>query len=115
MLLLLGLLELLLLLLVILLLSWRLLLLLLQLLLMFDTVEVLYNILKHGCDTEGNPRAFCLSGYVYFGGWGGTYRGSPTLADGFGVAHTSGLSKFDQVIGDVTLLCLKSTTANAAS
>ena len=49
-----------------LLLSWLLQLLLLQLLLMFNTVEALHNLLKHGCDTRGNLCAIC------FGGWGVT-------------------------------------------
>ena len=93
-LLLLGLLGLLLLLLVMLLLSWLLQLLLLQLLLMFDTIEALHNILKHGCDTRGNLCVIYFGGSASFGGWGVTYRGSWTLADGFGVAHISGLSKY---------------------
>ena len=42
-----------------------------------------------------------------------TYGGSCTLADVCSAAHASVLVKFDQVPGDVTLLYLTSTTANA--
>ena len=88
-------------------------LLLLQLPLMFDTVDTLHNILKHGCDAGGNLCAICFAGPICFGGWSMTYGGSCTLADGCGAAHASVLVKSDQVPRDVTLLYLTSTTANA--
>ena len=88
-------------------------LLLLQLLLplMFDTVEALHNCCKHGCDTRGNLAMHNLLRRLGRGLKGQLDPG----ADGFGVAHTSGLSKFDQVPSDVTLRCLTSTTANVTS
>ena len=106
--------------LVLLLLSWLLLLLLLlllslQLLLMFNTVEALYNIFKHGCDAGGDLCAICFGGSIFFGGLGVTYGGSWSLVSRCGVTYASGLAKFDQVPGEFTLLCPTSTTANAAS
>ena len=78
---------------------------------MFDTVEALHHCCKHGCDTRGNLAMDNLLRRLGRGLKGQLDPG----ADGFGVAHTSGLSKFDQVPSDVTLLCLTSTTANVAS
>ena len=94
-------------------------LLLLQLLLplMFDTVEALHNCCKHGCDTRGNLAMHnLLRPHHLLRRLGRGLKGQlDPGADGFGVAHTSGLSKFDQVPSDVTLLCLTSTTANVTS